>query len=73
MIFSFISTPSFSSSNLGEGLSEEQLKKIKSIDEVHSTNFSKLVVQDNGGRMKPIDTLAIEVLSKISRKGSILG
>jgi len=69
----FGATPSFASSNLGEGISKENLKLIQSIDKNHADNFSRLVVQDNGGRMKPVDTLAQEVLSKISRKSSILG
>ncbi len=74
MLFAlFGTTPSFASSNLGEGVDAQSLKKIRAIDKVHSEEFGKLVVQDSGGRMKPVDTLAIEVLSKISRKNSILG
>ncbi|MEA3492041.1 MAG: cytochrome c biogenesis protein CcsA [Campylobacterota bacterium] len=40
---------------------------------VHAQKFSRLAVQDHQGRMKPIDTLAHEVVSKISGKSSILG
>jgi len=39
----------------------------------HANNFSKLVVQDNQGRMKPIDTLASQVITKITRKSSFMG
>jgi cytochrome c-type biogenesis protein CcsB len=72
MVMFYFSMPIFASSNLGEGISENELQTIQSINRVHSDRFAKLVVQDNGGRMKPVDTLAIELLSKISRKDSIL-
>ena len=41
------------------------------IDADHASRFGKLVVQDYRGRMKPINTLANEVLRKIARKESI--
>ena len=39
----------------------------------HANKFAKLVVQDNQGRMKPIDTLASQIVSKITRKSSFMG
>lgn len=36
-------------------------------------SFGELVVQDNTGRFEPINTLASEVIRKISKKGSING
>ncbi len=36
-------------------------------------DFGKLVIQDNGGRMKPIDTLAHEIVAKLSARSSIYG
>ncbi|CAA6814543.1 MAG: Putative cytochrome C-type biogenesis protein [uncultured Sulfurovum sp.] len=41
-------------------------------DEVVS-QFGRLVVQDTRGRMKPIDTLAHEVIAKLAGKSSIYG
>ena len=38
------------------------------IDEVHSGKFSRLLVQDHEGRMKPIHTFASEFLRKVHRK-----
>lgn len=35
--------------------------------------FSKIVVQSNGGRMKPLNTLNHEILSKLSGKSSMFG
>ena len=33
----------------------------------HANKFSKLIIQDAGGRMKPIDTYASELLRKVSK------
>jgi cytochrome c-type biogenesis protein CcsB len=54
-------------------LSPEELKTIQGISPEHALNFGTLVVQGTGGRMKPADTLAHEVLSKVSRKSELLG
>ncbi len=39
----------------------------------HADNFSKLVVQDFKGRMKPVHTLSREIMRKLSRKESLFG
>lgn len=44
--------------------------KRKAVSYEHAEAFSKLVVQDFRGRMKPVHTLSREVLRKISRKES---
>ena len=36
------------------------------VSEAHAAQFGKLVVQDAGGRMKPINTFASEILRKVS-------
>jgi hypothetical protein len=54
-------------------VSPEALKKVQAIDPDHALRFGTLVVQDSGGRMKPVDTLAHEVLSKLSRRSELLG
>ncbi len=38
------------------------------VDEAHAERFGTLVIQDEGGRMKPIHTFASEVLRKVSGK-----
>jgi cytochrome c-type biogenesis protein CcsB len=43
------------------------IKTILSFDKTHADKFGQLIVQDSGGRMKPVDTLATEVLAKIHR------
>lgn len=39
----------------------------------HATEFGRLLVQDQKGRMKPMNTLSSEVLRKVSRKESLYG
>ncbi len=43
------------------------------IPKEHAAEFGRLLVQDQKGRMKPMNTLASEVLRKISRKESFFG
>lgn len=38
------------------------------VSEAHAEEFGKLVVQDDGGRMKPINTFSSELLRKLSLK-----
>ena len=43
------------------------------IDEQHAEKFAHLLIQDNGGRIKPIHTFSSEVLRKVTRKEKIDG
>ncbi len=45
----------------------------KSFDVVHADKFGHLIVQDSAGRMKPLDTLSHEILSKLNRSSTFLG
>ncbi len=40
------------------------------VDQAHAERFGALVIQDEGGRMKPIHTFASELLRKLSGKNS---
>jgi cytochrome c-type biogenesis protein CcsB len=51
----------------------DQLKQMKAYDEAHATKFGTLVVQDSSGRMKPLDTFAQEIISKITGKSKPFG
>lgn len=42
------------------------LKSMHAYDAAHAKNFGKLAVQDHQGRMKPMDTVAHEVVAKIT-------
>lgn len=46
---------------------------IQNIDKGHLENFRHLVVQDNLGRMKPVDTMATEIVSKVTGSTSMFG
>lgn len=43
------------------------------IDAKHAKEFSRLIVQDYNGRMKPVHTLSREVMRKLTRKESFNG
>ena len=43
------------------------------VAEAHAENFSKLVIQDMGGRMKPVHTYASELLRKVSKHDNFKG
>lgn len=43
------------------------------VDKEHAANFGQLVIQDEGGRMKPVNTFASELLRKVSRSDHYKG
>jgi len=59
------STPSYAKA------SDADVKIISSFDKTHSLEFAKLIIQDSGGRMKPINTIATEILAKIYRGNTL--
>jgi len=52
---------------------EENKVNYYQIDAAHAEKFEKLLVQDRGGRIKPIQTLASELSRKITRKEEFNG
>ncbi|MDF1875561.1 cytochrome c biogenesis protein CcsA [Sulfurimonas sp. SAG-AH-194-I05] len=46
------------------------IKTILAFDKAHAKKFGALIVQDTQGRMKPLNTLATEVLAKIHRSAT---
>lgn len=43
------------------------------VDKDHAAKFGQLIIQDEGGRMKPINTFASELLRKVSRSDHYKG
>jgi cytochrome c-type biogenesis protein CcsB len=43
------------------------------IDAGHARKFGELLIQDNGGRIKPLNTLSSQVLRKIARQNHFMG
>jgi len=54
-------------------ITSEQQKQVVVFDKAHAEKFGRLIVQDMQGRMKPVDTMAHEVVAKISGKSSLFG
>ena len=53
-------------------LTPKQLQKI-SVSEAHANKFAHLVIQDHQGRLKPVNTYALESLRKIYKKDTYKG
>lgn len=61
---------------MGSGLHAEENPVItvaKSFDADHADQFGHLVIQDASGRMKPLDTLAHEIVAKLNRSDRFMG
>ena len=58
-------TPSEAATPLNAAELAPAVKTILAFDKEHANKFGELIVQDSGGRMKPMDTLATEILAKI--------
>ena len=50
----------------------DSIQKYK-VPELQAEKFGRLVIQDDGGRMKPINTFSSELLRKVSKKDSYNG
>jgi cytochrome c-type biogenesis protein CcsB len=65
---------SLSSSILAQSSSSvDSLIQANAIDKIHADEFGRLVVQDDGGRLKPFSTTTSEVLRKVCRKSEYKG
>jgi cytochrome c-type biogenesis protein CcsB len=62
-----------SMTDLSANSNVEYLNKYKTQSVELANNFGKLVTQSGMGRMKPVDSLNVEILNKLSRKSSFLG
>ena len=58
--------------NLNADTNIDSLLISNTINSDHIKNFEKLLVQDNGGRIKPVNTVCSEFLRKVSRKDNII-
>ncbi len=63
----------FSQSHQHKMLTEQQVDSILSkntVSENQAALFGRLVIQDDGGRMKPVNTFSSELLRKVSKKNT---
>ena len=51
----------------------DSLLTVYTVDEKHAAKFGRLVIQDAGGRMKPINTFSSELLRKVSHSDTYNG
>ncbi|TRZ42316.1 cytochrome c biogenesis protein CcsA [Robertkochia solimangrovi] len=51
----------------------DSLLKANLVPKAHADKFGKLVIQDDRGRMKPVNTFASELLRKMSKSGEFEG
>jgi cytochrome c-type biogenesis protein CcsB len=66
----FISTLLFSQQH-NHKLNDSQIDSLLTknmVSKEHADKFSRLIIQDAGGRMKPVNTFASELLRKVSKK-----
>ncbi len=52
---------------------ESHIKPAHTIDKNHAARFGRILVQDQKGRLKPMNTFSSEILRKISRKEELYG
>ncbi|MCD6174128.1 MAG: cytochrome c biogenesis protein CcsA [Sulfurimonas sp.] len=64
-ILASIATPSYAEEV------NPNIKTIISFDKAHANKFGELIIQDSGGRMKPMDTLSTEIMAKVHRSASV--
>lgn len=59
--------------SIAGSIKDEVIKKVNAISLTHARKFGRLLVQDGGGRIKPVETMAFELLNKIYGKDSFSG
>lgn len=61
----------FAQNHQGKMPTEKQIDSLidkYKVNEQHAQKFARLIIQDNGGRMKPVNTFSSELLRKVSHK-----
>lgn len=67
----FISCIGFSQNHAHQKPNSKQIDSLLNkyiVSKAHASQFGRLVIQDEGGRMKPVNTFASELLRKVSKK-----
>ncbi|MCK9373187.1 MAG: cytochrome c biogenesis protein CcsA [Sulfuricurvum sp.] len=49
------------------------IETVKKMDYDYAENFGSLLVQDPGGRIKPMDSIAIDLVNKLSGQSTVMG
>ena len=72
LLLLFFGLVGFSQNHTHTELTPEQLQK-QSVSETHANKFAHLLIQDHGGRIKPVNTYALESLRKIFKHDTYKG
>jgi cytochrome c-type biogenesis protein CcsB len=73
VLIAFLSIGAFAQDGHQHTISDSYIDSVLNAQKVspeHAKSFGKLVIQDPGGRMKPVNTFASELLRKVSKKDS---
>lgn len=74
LLILFISVSSFAQSSHNENYKTiDSIIEASKVSTSHAEDFGSLVIQDAGGRMKPVNTFASELLRKVSKKDTYKG
>lgn len=76
MLLLFFSLAAFPQQHLHEKPSEKQIDSILNkykVGQEHADAFGRLIIQDAGGRMKPVNTFSSELLRKVSKSDTYKG
>ena len=71
VLIAFLSIGAFAQDGHQHTISDSYIDSVLNAQKVspeHAKSFGKLVIQDPGGRMKPVNTFASELLRKVSKK-----
>ncbi|OYQ37252.1 cytochrome C biogenesis protein [Flavobacterium cyanobacteriorum] len=72
----FFSMGAFAQSHVHQKPTERQLDSIilkYKVDDAHAAKFGRIIIQDAGGRMKPVNTFSSELLRKVSKSDTYKG
>jgi cytochrome c-type biogenesis protein CcsB len=76
ILFLFMNYGAFAQNHSMERLSQKSIDSIiqkRKVSEEHAAKFGRLIIQDAGGRMKPINTFSSELLRKVSHSDTYNG
>lgn len=72
----FFTFSGYSQQHLHQQTSEKQIDSLLQrykVSEEHASKFGRLIIQDAGGRMKPVNTFSSELLRKVSKSDTYKG
>lgn len=72
----FIGFSGYSQNHMHEKPTEQQMDSLimkYKVSEEHASKFGRMIIQDAGGRMKPINTFSSELLRKVSKSDTYKG